>query len=259
MNTLTRNLTILFLTVILIPACASAPPSMTLASHETLHLQPPTLDKVDLQIEGQAEAAAKGMALGAAGVAGGAAVGAAGGFIMGLTCGPMAIVCSPLAAAAGAVGVGFMGGVAGVGYGGKGWTSSDKGPQFNTHTESGFDQPTLEAKLIEEITHAAESRWMLDPASANKLAVRVTSLRFEQMPSQRIRLAAHAELTATIHGVEQIIRIDNTGPERRIDDWLQNDGRLIEQEIDAALSELTRQVFDNVTVEVKGKTTVAIR
>ena len=247
MNSFIKHIVSVALPLILLSACASNPAPLKFQSGQSINLKPPSVQHIDLQLQSKSGAVASGVALGAAGAVGGAAVGGVGGAIFGLGCGPLFIVCSPLFAAVGAGGVGAMGGAAGVGYGGKGWTSGDKGAQFNAHTESGFDQATLEAGLHARISNALGEHWMPDPSSSNVVMIDVTSLRFEQMPRQRIRLNLDAEMTAVIDGRTQTFHIRLRGPERHIDHWLQDDGAALRQELNAEFELLAETVMENLS------------
>jgi len=239
-----KNVVISASMLILAAACTNKPQPRGLSDGESLHLRPPSLQQVDLQLQSKAGAAASGLALGAVGTAGGAAVGGAGGAIVGLGCGPLFIVCSPLFAAVGAVGVGAMGGAAGVGYGGKGWTSGNKGELFNAQTDTGFDQGSLQAQLAGHISNDLSQHWTLDPSSENSVTVNISSLRMEQRPNQRIRLNLNAEITTVIHGRTESRQIRQRGPERHIDDWLNADSATVQQEIDAKFEALTHTIAE---------------
>jgi hypothetical protein len=201
---------------------------------------------VDLELQSKAAATASGVALSAAGAAGGAAVGAAGGASAGMGCGHMFIVCSPLAAVAGAGYVGFMGGAVGAGYGGKGYTASDKAERFNDHTTTGFEPDTLATELHTRLARAAGSSWTLDAESPNEVTVTITSLRTEHLIRQHLRLALEAEMTAVIDGEPRMFRIRRRSPELHIDVWLAGDGRRIRQEVNAGLDELARMVVETL-------------
>lgn len=237
-----KNVVITTLTLILVAACANRPQPHGLGAGESLNIKPPSVQHVDLQLQSKAGATASGLALGAVGTAGGAAVGGAGGAIVGLGCGPLFIVCSPLFAAVGAVGVGAMGGAAGIGYGGKGWTSGNKGELFNARIEAGFDQASLQAQLAVLVSNDLGQHWTLDPSSENSVTVNVTSLRVEQLPNQQIRLNLDAEMTAVIHGRTESHEIHQRGRERHIDDWLSTDGATVQQELNAKLESLAHTV-----------------
>lgn len=81
-------------------------------------------------------------AVGVLGAAGGAVLGGAAGLIAGVQCGPFVIICSPVMAAAGAIGVGVAGGVGGAAAVWKA-TAPDRG---ETHDPRSTESPV---KLVE--------------------------------------------------------------------------------------------------------------
>jgi len=248
MNSFIKQFVSVALPLVLLSACASTtpPPGLNLQSSQSLNVQPPSVEHVDLQLQSKAGATASGLALGAAGMAGGAALGGAGGFIMGTACGPMFIVCSPLAAAAGAGLFGAAGGAVGVGYGGKGWISGDKGQRFNAYTEAEFDQASLETALHEHLTTAAGQHWSLDPSSSNVVTIEVRSLRVEQLPNQEVRLILNAEMTTLINGEIRAFKISQKSSPQHIDTWVANEGSFLREEVMAELGVLTETVVQTL-------------
>jgi hypothetical protein len=247
MNQTFRKLAMILLTLSL-SACATtkAPPGLNLGSDNTLHVEDPVVENLDLTLEGKGSAVVKGTALGVVGAAGGAVVGATGGFILGIACGPMFIVCSPMAAVAGAGVVGAGGGAMGAAYGGKGFTSGDKGERFNTHVEKGFEAKKLSWTLYDHLVQDAERRWQLDPVSDNVVSIRVTSIRMEQLMEQQVQLVLEAEMTATINGETRLFRINQASPDMHIDGWLVHDGRVIWTAVDSELAKLSQTVVQTL-------------
>ena len=149
-NVVCREIFAVFLSILFLSACAcnSAPPS--LERGESVSIQPPRLSRLDVTVDSKTEKAGKGLALGTVGAIGGAALYGAGGAVLGLSCGPMFFVCSPLAAAAGVVVGGVGGGAMGAAYGGTGGISGNKAKRFNEMTSELIDAVSIETQLHDQ-------------------------------------------------------------------------------------------------------------
>ena len=240
----TINISVIFFLALLTGCSASPPrPGLDLQGDHSLHVEVPTIERVDMALMDPASAVVGGTALSMAGAAGGVALGGAGGLVLGATCGPAWIICGPLYAVAGAGMLGVGGGAAGAKYGGKGFTSGDKGARFNAHVEASYDEKTVSWKLYDLLVQAAERRWQLDPVSENSVTVQITRFGTEQLTEQRVRIVVEGQMQAQIDGTTRLFRLRHVGPDMHIDSWLAHEGRMIDTAVNDALEDLSLEVM----------------
>ena len=233
-----RRFAFVVLPVFLLSACVSNSPQPSLAQGESIFVHTLLVKGFDVTVDSKTKRAGKGTALGVVGVVGGATVGGVAGALFGLGCGPLAIVCSPLFAAAG-IGVGGVGGgVAGATYGGRYGISGDKAKLFNEMTERLIDKSVLETQLGYQFVKQAGRHWIVESDSPNTVTIYVRSLRFEQTSDEMIQLVIRAEMEVQFESGIGHYEFDHAGRTQHVDDWLTNDGESFPFEVDAAIQKL---------------------
>ena len=238
-NSIGKQLFIPVLLALLLPACVSAPYPPSLERGEAIAIQAPSFSGLDITVDSKATKTGKGVVLGAAGALGGAALGGVTGAIAGFSCGPLFIVCGPVAAAAGIVIGGVGGGAAGAVYGGRGGISGDKAKQFNEITAQLIDADKLELQLHDRLSASISERWIVDRDSSNTVALNIKSLYFEQGRKEFVRLVFDSEMEVHFGGKTSRVKYKHVGAPRYVDDWLADDGKRFQSEIDAAIENVT--------------------
>jgi hypothetical protein len=227
------------LSILFLSACASnsAPPS--LERGDSIAIQPPKLSRLDVTVDSKVEKAGKGLALGTVGAIGGAALYGASGAVLGLSCGPMFFVCSPMAAAAGIVVGGVGGGAMGVVYGGTGGITGHKAKRFNEITPQLIDAVAIERQLYDQFNELVSESWILDSNSPNTVVINIRSVYFKQHSKERVQLVFDSEMEVDFAGRTDKFRFKHSGTPRHVDDWLSNDGERFQREMDAAIEKVT--------------------
>lgn len=237
------------ITVGLLAACVSNAPPPRLALGESIAIQPPVINRLDVRVDSKTKRRSKGVAFGTLGAVGGAAVGAATGAVFGMACGPMALVCVPLGAVVGA-GVGLVGGGAMAGtYAGRGGISGEKAKQFNEATIHLIDEDGLARKLHERFVASANSHWVIEGNSSNTAKLFVRSLRFAQQRGDNVRLVLDVEMDVNLGGRAETFEFKYAGRFQHVDDWLANDGERFQLEIDTAIEDVIRKMIASLVPE----------
>jgi hypothetical protein len=234
-----KQLFTVLLSTLFLSACASNSVPPSLERGESISIQPPQLSRLDVTVDSKTEKAGKGLALGTVGAIGGAAVYGAAGAIVGLSCGPMFFVCSPMAAAAGIVVGGVGGGAMGAAYGGRGGISGDKAKRFNEITSQSIDAVSIEMQLHDQFNELATERWNLDNNSANTIAISIRSVHFKQHSKERVQLVFDSEMEVDFGGKTDKFRFKHLGTPQHVDVWLFDDGIRFQWELDAAIENVT--------------------
>jgi hypothetical protein len=234
-----KQLFTVFLSILFLSACASnsAPPS--LERGDSIAIQPPKLSRLDVTVDSKVEKAGKGLALGTVGAIGGAALYGASGAVLGLSCGPMFFVCSPMAAAAGIVVGGVGGGAMGAVYGGTGGITGHKAKRFNEITPQLIDAVAIERQLYDQFNELVSESWILDSNSPNTVVINIRSVYFKQHSKERVQLVFDSEMEVDFAGRTDKFRFKHSGTPRHVDDWLSNDGERFQREMDAAIEKVT--------------------
>ena len=238
-NSISKQLFTPILLALLLPACVSTPDLPSLERGESIAIQAPSLSGLDATVDSTAKKAGKGVLLGAAGAIGGAALGGVTGVIAGFSCGPLFIVCGPMAAAAGIVVGGVGGGTMGAVYGGRGGIPGDKAKQFNEITERLIDADKLELQLHNQLSASISETWTVDRDSSNTVALNIKSLYFEQRPREFVQLVFESEMEVNFGGKTSTVKYKYVGAPRYVDDWLADDGKQFQSEIDVAMENVT--------------------
>lgn len=237
-----RRFALIVVPVVLLSACVNNAPQPSLARGKSISVIPPLVRHLDVTVDSKAKRVGKGAALGVVGVIGGAGIGGLCGAIIGLACGPGAIVCSPLFAAAG-IGIGGVGGGAmGAAYGGRGGISAVKTKAFNEATTRVFDKPSLEIQLSNQFVEQASNYWTIKSDTPNTVAISIKSLRFEQTPGELIKLVIHAEMKVQLAGITRKFQYNHSSETKNVDDWLADDGKSLQVELDVAIQKLTHRM-----------------
>ena len=243
MYSLFRRTLCTLMTVGLLSACVSNAPPPRLALGESIAIQPPVINRLDVKVDSKTKRRSKGVVLGTLGAVGGAAVGAVSGAVFGMACGPAAVLCAPLGAVVGA-GVGLVGGGAmGGAYAGRGGISGEKAKQFNEAATHLIDEDGLELKLHKRFVASAGSHWVIEGNSSNTAKLVVGSLRFAQERGDNVRLVLDVEMDVNLGGRAETFEFKYAGKLRHVDDWLANDGERFQLEIDTAIEEVTRKMI----------------
>jgi hypothetical protein len=234
-----KQLFTVLLSILFLSACASNSVPPSLERGESISIQPPQLSRLDVTVDSKTEKAGKGLALGTVGAIGGAAVYGAAGAIVGLSCGPMFFVCSPIAAATGIVLGGVGGGTMGAVYGGRGGITGHKAKRFNEITPQLIDSVSIEMQLYDQFTELVSESWILDSNSPNTIVINIRSVYFKQHSKERVQLVFDSEMEVDFGGRTDKFRFKHSGTPRHVDDWLSNDGIRFKREVDAAIEDVT--------------------
>jgi hypothetical protein len=238
-NAMVKQIFAISLSILFLTACASHSPPPSLERGESIAIQPPQLSRLDVTVDSKTVKAGKGLALGTVGAIGGAALYGTGGALLGLSCGPLFIVCSPMAAAAGIVAGGVGGGVLGAAYGGRGGISGDKARRFNEITSQSIDAVSIEMQLYDQFNELVSESWILDSNSPNTIVINIRSVYFEQHSKERVQLVFDSEMEVDFAGRTDKFRFKHAGTPRHVDDWLSDDGNRFQREMDAAIENVT--------------------
>jgi hypothetical protein len=241
-----KQLFTVFLSILFLSACASNSVPPSLERGESIAIQPPTLSRLDVTVDSKTEKAAKGVALGTVGAIGGAALYGASGAVLGLSCGPLAIVCSPMAAAAGIVVGGVGGGAMGAVYGGRGGISGAKAKRFNEITSQSIDAVSIEMQLHDQFNEMISQSWVLDSNSPNTIVVNIRSVHFKQHSKERVQLVFDSEMEVDFGGRTDKFRFTHSGMTRHVDEWLSDDGSRFQREMDAAIENVTYTMISRI-------------
>ncbi len=229
----------------------ATPQGPTLATGESIRINEPLIRSLDSGVASKAQRAGRGAALGAVGAVGGAALGSSMGGLFGMACGPAAIICVPVALAAGA-GIGGAGGaVIGAGYGGTGGITGEKAERFNALAETVMDEARLAVELHDRTTEIAGHYWDVRADSDNFAALELTSLHFKQPGGEHIQLIAKASLRVMLSGRAKTLEIRHEGPGRHIDDWLDDDGVALATEVERAMSEVALSAVQRIAQQTR--------
>jgi hypothetical protein len=202
---------------------------------------------LDTAVDDKVEKAGKGVALGIAGGIGGAAAGGIAGAVFGLGCGPLAIICVPMAMAAGAGTGGAVGGAAGAQYGGVGGVPVEKARSFNRLSSQTLQREQILADLEGTFHRRASHNWQIAEHSANQVVLRLLKLDFEQPGYERLRIRLKAEAEATIDGRKRIIRIERANAPVHVDQWL-DDGEFLAAELESVIDTTARALVTALAV-----------
>ena len=250
MYRLVRRILSPIMTVGLLSACVSNSPPLHLAGGESIAIQPPLVQRVNVGVDSKLARRSRGTALATLGAVGGTAVGAVGGAVFGLvSCGPAALVCMPLSAVGGA-GLGL---VAGGGMGaatGRGGISGKKATEFNEVAGQLIDRDRLGMSLHETFTASASSHWILEDTSPNTVKLVIRSLRFVQEPGDIVQLVLDIEMRLDVAQRSATFEFKHVGELQHVDDWLANDGERFHLEVNAAIENVTREMITGLVSRV---------
>lgn len=242
-----RHFAATLLSVSLLAACASTPAPPTLRHGEPISIRSDDQGRVDVSVDSKATKAGKGAAAGFAGAVGGVVLGGFGGAVAGMACGPLAFVCVPVAAAAGAGAGGVTGGAMGASYAGRGGVSGPKAEIFNELAVSALDQQRAMSALRGRFEQQASLYWDVRNDSANQVVVRMTSLHFEQPGNEQIRLVLRAEMDLTFGERTRTIHLQEATPARHVDYWIADNGAKLGTELDAILHAMAYAMVGRIT------------
>ena len=234
-----KQLFSVFMSILFLSACASNSVPPSLERGNSISIQPPHLSHLDVTVDSKTEKVGKGLALGTVGAIGGAALIGASGAVVGLSCGPMFFVCSPLAAAAGIVVGGVGGGAMGAVYGGTGGISGDKAKRFNEITSKLIDADSIEAQLHNQFKESVTEIWILDSNSPNTIAISISSVHFKQHSKERVQLVFDSEMEVDFGGQTEKFKFEHSGTPQHVDVWLSHGGKRFQWEMDAAIENVT--------------------
>jgi hypothetical protein len=245
-----KQLFTVLLSILFLSACASNSVPPSLERGESISVHSPKLSRLDVRVDSKTEKAGKGIALGTVGAISGAALVGAGGAIIGLSCGPMFFVCSPLAAAAGVVVGGVGGGAMGATYAGTGGISGDKAKRFNEITSQLIDAVSIETQLHDQFNESVTEVWILDNNSPNTIAINIRSVHFKQHSKERVQLVFDSEMEVDFGGRTGKFKFKHSGTPQHVDEWLSDDGKRFQQEMDAAIENVTSTMMARLGSDV---------
>jgi hypothetical protein len=161
--------------------CAQAPVLTPVASGEPLRIVVNAAGSTGERL------AIRNTALGD-GASAGAGTGAVAGGLWGLTCGPFAVLCVPLGAAAGLL----SGGAAGAAVGATGALPAEKADRLRERFARTWSAPALVDELRREVVERARARWTLvDDAAAATLVLEMKALELDSTRDEHIGLILH--------------------------------------------------------------------
>ena len=245
MNVPSRLTTIALISTLFFSGCA-AQPQPTLPPQATLAITDVQARHIDQSVTSKSAAAGKGVVLGTLGMVGGGAVGGVVGGIFGMACGPLAIVCVPMAMAAGAGVGGVAGGAAGAEYGGRGGISGPKAKRFNAVATANMAPERVQRELLAHFSHQAGQRWRIAESAANQVSVELRSIDFVQPGKERVQLSVNARMHLDVAGKKHTRQFQHVTPPIHIDRWLMDDGALLNHQLEAGLSDITQQMVASI-------------
>jgi len=234
------------LSVTLLSGCAttSAPP--TLPHGESIAIRSAEIGRVDTSVDSKAKAAGKGAALGVVGAVGGVVLGGLGGAVVGMACGPLAIFCVPMAAAAGAGAGGVTIGAMGMAAGGRGGITGNKADAFNELASARIDQDEARTTLNDLFTQQAGQYWDVQGASKNNVIVRIESLHFEQPGNEQIRLVLRSEMDLIFGDQKRTLHLQEATPTRHVDYWIDANGANLAAELEQTVQAMAHAMVSRI-------------
>jgi len=185
-------------------------------------------------------------AAGTAGAVGGAVLGAGGGLVAGFVfCGPVGIICGPIAAVVGAVGGTAVGGAAAAKAVGRDAPRRKEAARLPTAMRDGATaaQTTLSTAqpLVDAFAAHAADRWVIDAAadSAPGIVLGIERFDFSRDSNKRYAMNLVSSMTVVYPGesggstLPTLFEFESA--QYSVDDWAADDGALIHAEIERAL------------------------
>lgn len=218
-------------------ACAHAPALTPVAGGERLRVD------VGMAASTGERLAIRNMALGE-GASAGAGSGAVAGGLWGLTCGPFAVLCVPLGAAAGLV----TGGAAGAAVGATGALPDEKGDRLRERLARSWPQAALVGGLRREVTERARAVWTLvdDPAAA-ALVLEVQALELGSTRDEQVGLVVRVRASVRPAGspaasVPESRLYEYLGPRAPLTAWLDEGSDFMDTSFGNAMRQIAAQV-----------------
>ncbi len=240
-NIIIRKSIVIILLTGFLTSCATTP-NLSLEDGVSVAIEPTTISNIDVEVTTKAMANTKSIALGSVGAVGGAAIGTMVGYGAGITaCGPLFLLCSPVAAigmgAAGAA----AGAVEGAELGGEGITG-DKAAQFNQISIHLLTEDIIQISANDSFYGAVDEHWNIDANSGNSLKLEIKSFGLSVHQEDVMQIEVKALLTVATETINDSLIFTYEGSPRPIDYWLRNNGSNISSEMELAMSEVSKSM-----------------
>ncbi len=227
---------------IFLHGCASAPSLGTIPDGETVSITVGAAANYPLAINVRNTAVSDGLStgVGAGGVAGG---------LWGLTCGPFAVLCVPLGAAAGMV----TGGVAGVAVGATGMLSKENEGRLKERLVRIAQTHPVLIEFKQSIEDKARSHWILDREfSKIHVAIEIQELQVVSTRDEHIRFVLQVLASVQDNSLNRKTqprqkKYEYRSPVSSLAVWLDQQSEFLDTSLTSAAQQISTQVITDLT------------
>lgn len=229
----------------LLSGCASTPKLAQIPNGEKVSivvaLSPTASGQTDLQNDAVGGDIKKGAGAGAVGYG-----------LWGLTCGPLAILCVPIAAGVGAVGGAAAGAVVSTG----GTLSAEQATQLRDRMLRLNESHDKLAELTSNINERATRYWDINSTEPQtKVNVHVQNLTLASTHDDQVRVILRVSVTVTNkaetarrRGKPPVVKdYEYAGPYASVDVWLDEESDFADTNISSAIQQISSQIVADLT------------
>jgi hypothetical protein len=239
---LSARITVVFLSSILLVACATAPSLKPIPAGGNVSIFVVASQKYPGVVDVHNTAISDGVGVGAGsgGLAGG---------LWGLSCGPWAVFCVPMAAGVGMV----AGGAAGLAVGATGTLSQEKIDRVKERLVNLELLHPLLVQLRRNLEDRAQKYWTLKPESSTPLVmVELQEMKFDATRDEQLRflfriLVSQREITSGRELVRNQKSYEYTTPFATMLAWMDEKNDLLETSFNIAIQQMSAQVIADLS------------
>jgi hypothetical protein len=235
-----------------VSGCASAPKLDQIPNGETVSIVVAVSPTADGQTELKNDATGKDVGIGAGG-------GAVGGGLLGLLCGPWAVVCVPYFATYGAIG----GGVAGAVVSSDGSLSSEQATQLRDRMLRFNESHDKLAELTTNINDRAARYWDLSSSEPQTtVRVGVHNLKFATTHGDQVRAILQVSVMVfkksdqPLNAVPVVWGYEYSSPYANLDEWLDDKSDFADTSISSAIRQLSSEIISDLAISSNTGATV---